>query len=284
MLVPVTQAKPDHRIEALRITMVGHATLLIQASGVNLLTDPVWSPRFSPIRSVGPLRVTEPGIAFEDLPPIDAVVLSHNHYDHMDLATLARLHAVHAPLMVLGNDTIVRHAVPGARIAIGDWHDRMLLADGVATTLTPATHWSGRGIRDCRMALWAGFYVETPIGASDSPAIPAKATARSSESCMPDTAPRMSPCFPLGLMVPAGSWPRSTPIRPKRSRSCRTSVPGTRSAFTGGTFPLSDEPREAPPALLATALVAAGLPRRRFVAAQPGEVLTMPSMPNRPLA
>ncbi len=142
MLVPVTQAKPEHCIEALRITMVGHATLLIQAAGVNLLTDPVWSSRVSPHSWLGPQQVTEPGIAFENLPPIDAVLLSHNHYSHMDLATLARLHAVHAPLMVmpLGNDTIVRRAVPGARIAIGDWHDRMLLAGGVATTLTLATH------------------------------------------------------------------------------------------------------------------------------------------------
>ncbi|WP_343527900.1 MBL fold metallo-hydrolase [Sphingomonas sp.] len=74
--------------------MVGHASLLIQAAGVNILTDPVWSERASPFRRVGPKRVTVPGIAFDELPPIDVVLLSHAHYDHLDVATLRRLGTV----------------------------------------------------------------------------------------------------------------------------------------------------------------------------------------------
>ena len=103
--VAVTTAKPDGRVSGLRITMVGHASTLIQVAGVNILTDPVWSERAGPVSFVGPKRVTKPGIDFDDLPPIDAVLLSHSHYDHLDVATLRRLHRVHSPLMVmpLGN-------------------------------------------------------------------------------------------------------------------------------------------------------------------------------------
>lgn len=108
-------AKSEARIAGLRVTMVGHASLLIRAAGVNILTDPVWSERAGPFAPVGPRRVTVPGVAFDDLPPIHVVLLSHCHYDHMDVATLRRLQAVHAPLMAmpLGNDAIVRAAVPG---------------------------------------------------------------------------------------------------------------------------------------------------------------------------
>jgi len=164
--VPVTPAKPEARVAGLRIIMVGHASLLIQAAGRNILTDPVWSERASPFAFAGPRRVTAPGIAFEDLPPIDVVLLSHAHYDHLDLDTLRRLHAAHDPLMVmpLGNDAVVRAAVPAARCVTGDWWGRINLGGGIATTLTPANHWSNRWPTDTRMTLWSGHYLDTPTG------------------------------------------------------------------------------------------------------------------------
>jgi hypothetical protein len=99
---PFAPARPEPRVEGdrLRITMVGHATMLIQTAGLNILTDPVWSDRASPLSFAGPKRVTAPGIAFEDLPDIDLVLLSHNHYDHLDLVTLARLRLAHNPLVI----------------------------------------------------------------------------------------------------------------------------------------------------------------------------------------
>ncbi len=276
---PVTTAKPEPRTNHLRITMVGHATLLIQAAGVNLLTDPVWSERTSPFAAFGPKRVTVPGIAFDDLPPIDAVLVSHNHYDHLDLATLSRLHAAHAPLMVmpLGNDTIVRASVPGARITASDWHDRVEIAPGVTTALTPATHWSARGIRDRRMALWAGHYLTTPAGsvwfAGD--------TGYGDGAIFHDLRNRHGPpdvaLLALGAYAPR--WFMAPQhIDPAEAVRIFADVgAGHALGIHWGTFPLSDEPRDEPAALLATALAVSGVASSLFPATKPGEVFDYPA-------
>ena len=164
--VAVGQMVPDDRVSGLRVTMVGHATLLIQAAGLNILTDPVWSARASPVRFAGPLRVTAPGIAFDDLPRVDAVLLSHSHYDHLDIATLRRLHERDAPLIVtpLGNDVIVRRHIGTARIVSGGWGDRFEIAGRAEAHIVPANHWSSRRPGDRRMALWGGFMLRTPAG------------------------------------------------------------------------------------------------------------------------
>ena len=164
---PYAAAKPDARVDGqdLRVTMVGHATLLVQVAGLNILTDPVWSERVSPFTFAGPKRVVQPGIAFDDLPPIDLVLVSHNHYDHLDIATLKRLHAKHRPRVVtpLGNDTIIRRAVPDMEMTSMDWGERIAHA-GISIDAEPAHHWSARGGADRRMALWASFVLSTPAG------------------------------------------------------------------------------------------------------------------------
>jgi hypothetical protein len=93
----------------LRVTFVNHATVLIQMDGLNLLTDPIWSDRCSPVSFLGPRRRRPPGLRFEDLPPIDAVLISHDHYDHLDLPTLRRLAAKFHPQLFtgLGNGTFL---------------------------------------------------------------------------------------------------------------------------------------------------------------------------------
>ena len=163
--MPVTPAKPDTRHEGLRVTMVGHASVLIQAGGLNILTDPVWAGRVGPLGVLGPRRVAAPGIRFDDLPPINVVLLSHNHYDHMDLATLRRLDRRDAPEVItpLGNDTILARHVTRGRVQTGDWGDAFDLGE-LQVHIVPANHWSSRGVRDRRMALWGGFVMRTPVG------------------------------------------------------------------------------------------------------------------------
>ena len=152
--------------DGLRVSFVGHATVLIQTGDLNILTDPVWSQRASPVSFAGPKRVNDPGIAFDNLPPIDVVLLSHNHYDHLDLPTLSKLNASHRPLIVtpLGNDRILNDHDQNLRVAVGDWGDTIELSSQARVTLEPMHHWSARGLGDRRNALWAAFVVQTEAG------------------------------------------------------------------------------------------------------------------------
>ena len=148
----------------MRITWVGHATALVQTQGLNILTDPVWSERASPVQFAGPRRVRAPGVRFEDLPKIDVVLVSHNHYDHLDLATLERLWARDRPLIVtsLGNDTILKGR--GIQAIARDWGGRVPVRPGVAVIVDRVHHWGSRFGKDRNRALWSGFTVTLPGG------------------------------------------------------------------------------------------------------------------------
>jgi L-ascorbate metabolism protein UlaG (beta-lactamase superfamily) len=270
--VPVEPTRPDARVDGLRITMVGHASLLIQTAGLNILTEPVWSERASPFRRIGPRRVTAPGIRFEDLPQIDAVLISHCHYDHLDVDTLRRVHAEHAPMMImpLGNDAIVRAAVPGAKCVVGDWWDCLPIANGFEVTLTPALHWANRWPTDVRMALWGGHFLTTPAGsvwfAGD--------TGYGDGSIFRDVRGRLG--SPDVALLPIGAYaPRwfmaAQHVNPAEAVRILMDVDaGSALGIHWGTFQLTDEAREEPARELADALAAAGIPRERFVAAEPG--------------
>ena len=158
--------KPEHHVNGLRITAIGHASLLLQAAGLNILIDPVWSDRTSPFRSIGPRRHNPPSVAFDDLPPIHVVLVTHNHYDHMDTTTLARLATTHKPRVIspLGNDAVIRKDAPHIQVETGDWWQSFPLSDQVRATIVPAYHWSARNLGDRRFALWGGFVLDTPAG------------------------------------------------------------------------------------------------------------------------
>jgi L-ascorbate metabolism protein UlaG (beta-lactamase superfamily) len=143
----------------LALTFINHITFLLQYQGLNVLTDPVYSERVSPTQRLGPRRVRAPGLPFEQLPHIDVVLISHNHYDHLDLATLRRLDAAHAPRFVtgLGNAPFLRdHGLD--EVVELDWWERTQMRD-LEVIFTPAQHWSGRGLRGRNRTLWGGFVV-----------------------------------------------------------------------------------------------------------------------------
>lgn len=159
-------AKPEDRPHAYlddwQIWFVSHATILIQMGPYNFLTDPVWAEYISPRHGRGPKRVMPAGIALEELPRIHAVLLSHNHYDHMDLATLNWLHQKFAmPIYTgLGN----AHYLPKSMHVIEmDWWQSALF-NGLKIVYTPAQHGSGRGLRDQNAALWGGFSILSEHG------------------------------------------------------------------------------------------------------------------------
>ncbi len=163
---PTAQSIPPAQVsEGLRVTFVNHSTVLIQTAGVNILTDPIWSERASPLSFAGPKRFSKPGIALDHLPPIHIVLLSHNHYDHMDLATLKRIQQQHAPRVYAGLKNAPYLATTGIkRLHEMDWWDFDRYSDSITIHCTPAQHFSGRGITDRNRALWCSFMIESPAG------------------------------------------------------------------------------------------------------------------------
>lgn len=272
--VPVpAKAVPQPAGQDLKITMVGHATMLIQTAGLNILTDPVWSDRASPLAFVGPKRVTEPGIAFADLPKIDLILLSHNHYDHLDLTTLAALHRDHAPQVItpLGNDAILRSDMPSAKIETRDW-DEAAMFGPLTIHFEPCHHWSARGMGDRSMALWAAFVIEGPAGKilhiGDTGFDGGKPYRRVREKHGPiDTA-----ILPIGAYEPR--WFMRAQHQNPDEATQGFQLCGARNAIGHhwGTFQLTDEAREDPLTALATALASRKIGQDRFRALAPGEV------------
>jgi L-ascorbate metabolism protein UlaG (beta-lactamase superfamily) len=162
---PVTQAVPAERVhDAVRVTWVGHATLLVQTAGLNILTDPVWSGYVGPARIAGVERAAPPGVAFDALPPIDLVLVSHDHFDHLDLTTLARLAARDRPHILTGAGNEQRLAQAGIAGAEGlDWWECREHGP-LRVCATPARHNSQRAVRDHDRTLWLAFHLSGPAG------------------------------------------------------------------------------------------------------------------------
>jgi L-ascorbate metabolism protein UlaG (beta-lactamase superfamily) len=266
---------PPARVEdsAIRLTFIGHSSFLIQTEGVNLLIDPVWSERAGPA-GIGPRRVTPPPLAMSELPDLDAVLVSHNHYDHMDLATLSKL-AAQRPARVLtplGNDTILRRADKAIRAEAYDWGD-VVEVGPLKVHFEPALHWSARGRTDRRMALWSSFVLEGPrhkiyfagdTGYGDGRLFEALARKHGSF--------RLA-ILPIGAYAPAW-FMREHHCDPEEAvRIFEQLNADFAFACHWGTFRLTEEPYEEPAARLAAALEKAEIDPIRFRAGPPGTVV-----------
>ncbi|WP_414902191.1 MBL fold metallo-hydrolase [Sphingomonas flavalba] len=277
--VAVSPTRPPARVDGERmvVTWVGHATVLVQTQGLNILTDPIWSDTAGP-GGIGPRRVAAPGVGFADLPKIDVVLISHNHYDHMDLATLKRLQARDRPLVVtsLGNDTVMRPA--GVRVAALDWGQRVTVRPGVEVVVTRNHHWDSRWMADRNRALWSSFVVRLPGGniffAGDT---------GPGDLRWPAEAARLGPVR-LAL-IPIGAF-RFAPGE-MRSGSHIGPVDAVK-VFEGlgaahgvpihwGTFRLSYEAYDTPPKLLALEMRCAGLDPAAFSALRIGQAVEVPA-------
>jgi L-ascorbate metabolism protein UlaG (beta-lactamase superfamily) len=257
-----------------RICYVGHATLLVQTAGLNILIDPVWSERASPFSFVGPKRVNDPGIDFDALPPIDAVLASHGHYDHLDVTTLSRIaHAHHARVITpLGNDKAIRAHDQAIKVETYDWHDRITLSPTVAVTLVPTRHWSARGLFDRNKALWASFVIETPAGRIYHVADSGYGEGYHFRAARERYGPFGLAILPIGAYEPRW-FMQDQHMNPaeavKAFRDCGAQFA---LAHHHGTFQLTDEAIDAPVEALTVARAEAGMTPQQFRVLKPGQV------------
>jgi len=251
------------------LTFVNHITFLIQFAGLNILTDPVYSQRVSPFRNLGPARVRDPGLPFAGLPPVHLVLVSHNHYDHLDIETLIRLEVEHAPhfITTLGNRAFLQQ-FGLSEVSELDWWET--LAPGPAqVSLTPAQHWSSRRPRNRNRTLWGGFMLQVSgrqvffAGDTGYGAHFGRIRARFGEA---DLA-----LLPIGAYEPRWFMQNQhmdpdDAVRAHLDLQARTSI-GTHF----GCFQLTDEGIDDPPQELAIARERHGVPAEAFQVLETGE-------------
>ena len=240
------------------ITWIGHSTLLVQMGGITFLTDPIWSKIPSPLPPLGPRRFVPPAVVINELPTIDFVMISHNHYDHLDLPTLRALAGRNAHtlfLVPLGNAALLqRHGIDNVREL--DWGESVRLA-GLTVHCLPAQHWSKRSLTDTNKALWSSWAVlgerRRFYHAGDTGYFPG----------FKQIAEYLGPfdlaAVPIGAYAPRQMM-RASHMNPEEAVSAALDLDAkTAVAMHFGTFDLSDEPLNQPPRRFKQAAAAQGL-------------------------
>ena len=272
--MPLRPALLPH-INGVKITYIGHATFLLQLNRINILVDPVFSHRANPFSYAGPKRVTKPFIPLENLPKIDFVFVSHNHYDHMDLPSLAWLARNHQPSVItpLVNPRLIQPCIEKWAIIALDWHQSTPIGSGATLTVTPSQHWSRRGLNDINRDLWGGFVLKTAGGRN----IYYCGDSGFHADMFKDIRQRHG-IFDLSL-IPIGTYePRwfmsYSHMSPDEAAQVHDILESKQSmGFHFETFQLADEPFEAPRNHLAEALVKRNIDAQKFVAPVPGDFI-----------
>lgn len=262
-----------------RVTWLGHATILLQTGRHNILIDPVFSDWVGPARWLAAKRRIPPPIAIEALPRIDLVLVSHNHYDHLDLTSIEQLAVRHPAarfIVPLGVKAWFDDAgVPGASEL--DWWDRLEI-DGLALTLTPAQHWSRRSPFDINATLWGGFFIEFAVDRGQRRFLYTGDTGYSSD--FREIRRRLGPvdllALPIGAYEPR-EFMRRQHINPDEALQIAEDVEA-RHAFGvhWGSFELSQENFDQPPLDLRAAQQRRGLAEDRFWLLRQGEIRPFP--------
>ena len=255
--------------DEIQITWVGHSTFLIQMDGVNILTDPIFNDRSSPFSFGGARRLMPPGLAFEQLPPIHAVLISHNHYDHLDRPTIERLRDKPIYLLPLGLGQWFKKRKIENLIELDWWETTSAL--GLKFFSVPIQHFSNRSLFDRNKTLWSGWIVEGKIGriflAGDTGYSPV----------FKQIGERFGPIrvslIPIGAYMPRW-FMKPVHVNPPEAIRIHQDTNSQQSiASHWGTFKLSDEPVEEPPLYLEEALKEAGLDKKEFLIMKFGETL-----------
>ena len=270
---------PPARVDSddIRLAYIGHASILLQTRGLNILLDPVWSERVSPVSFLGPKRVNPPGIRFEDLPKIDIVLVSHGHYDHLDLTTLSRLAAAHAPRVItpLGQDTIMKAHDAAIRAEAHDWGDRVEIGNGMAVHLASMRHWTARGVFDRNKALWAAFIIEAPAGPIYHIGDTGYGEGHHFRAAKAKFGGFRLAILPIGAYEPRWFMAEQH-MNPEEAVQVMIDCGARRAlAHHWGTVQLTNEAIEAPRQALAEALAARSIAPEVFRAIRPGETWTI---------
>lgn len=269
--IPVTRTE----VGQLRATFINHSTALLQLDGLNILTDPIWSKRCGPFRWAGLKRVAPPGVRFEDLPPIDLVLVSHNHYDHMDLPTLKKLYRKHKPVFCvpLGNRGFLE--AKGLRnIFEFNWWEEKTCLGNLKITFVPAEHFSRRGLWDDNKTLWGGYVLK----GSTAPIYFAGDTALGPhfEEIYKKFGPVRLALLPIGAYSPRW-FMSSVHMSPEDAVNAHLILKAKLSiGIHFGTFRLSDEAYDDPIIELTSALKKKGVRAQEFLALSPGEGYDVP--------
>jgi N-acyl-phosphatidylethanolamine-hydrolysing phospholipase D len=251
------------------VTWIGHATVLVQMDHVTFLTDPIWSAKPFPVSFMGPKRFAAPPLALADLPPIHFVLISHNHYDHLDLPTLRTLSVAGTRFLVpLGVGALLRDAGIGPIDELDWWDTREL--DGISIHCVPARHWSGRTLSDDSATLWAGWVA---LGKSRRFYFAGDSGYFAGFS---EIGRRLGPfglaALPIGAYDPPAMM-RAVHLDPEEALQAGLDVQAERLlGIHYGTFDLTDEPLDEPPRRFRAAAVRRGMAERVWTPAL-GETL-----------
>ncbi len=276
--VPVTRTpQPPETVPSgqVALTFIGHSTFLLQFSGLTVLTDPIFADRASPFSWAGPKRVRTPAMTPAQLPRVDVVLLSHNHYDHLDLATLRWLARERRPLIVttLGNKAWLE-ARGVANVVELDWWQTHRAHEKLEVVCTPAQHFAARTPWDRCKSLWGGFFLRTESGSvffcGDSGWAPHFAEIRARLG-----APALA-LMPIGAYEPRW-FMTSVHMNPDEAVRAHVALGARRSiGMHFGTFQLTDEGIDAPLEALTVARTAQGVREQDFITLEFGETRAIP--------